>query len=418
MWKRATNVPSTAAPSSWRSGVIFTCRHEAILPSILSAATLEPPRKRLHSLPQYQNITQDRKVGHRHHSSDSRCSDHGHRRYLHRFPQWPCSQFNFQIATVYSQNNLQQRRKFQATFSLLDSSNKKARKNLKKGQKQNPILTKQKRTRPLPAHKMAAGVGMTLEECSNYLIQECTEIRTIELNKRQRLKPWIMALLVHRYDRGIREIDELNTDSVYYNGGRSSNQNNTTTNVTHVSYPIDLRKVLTPEPIEIDGYIAARQSQNDSSENSKSASRKTPQDRNKIREILRHEKLALLATEARRVLIDREIPFSDLAALSNEAGVRKLSKQDPSVFLSLFSRAFCVSGKGAKQKQSTHSDFSHRRFHPPSLKAASHKKKKLKEKKDRQRLAAEKNNSKTESFHRNSPRALQQKLRAMKQRNQ
>jgi len=247
---------------------------------------------------------------------------------------------------------------------------------------------------------------MTLEECSDYLTKECCEMRHIELNKRQRLKPWIMALLVHRYDRGIRDIDELNTDSVYYNGGSK-----TTDTVAGTS--IDLRNVLTPSEIEIDVFIAGRQNQTDTNKN-------VLGDREQIREILRHEKLALLATEARRVLIDREIPFQDMVDMNHEGAVRKLSKQDPSIFLSLFSRAFCVSEK-RKQKRSKKGErpnFSHRRYHPPSLKSTAYKNKKLKEKRNRE--LAEKNRRKAEegkNYHSNSPRALQQKLRTMSQRN-
>lgn len=249
---------------------------------------------------------------------------------------------------------------------------------------------------------MAAGMGMTLEECSNYLVKECSEIRHIELNKRQRLKPWIMALLVHRYDRGIRDIDELNTDSVYYNGGGSSNSTAAFQN------SIDLRNILTPDAMEITKYIAATTQKDD----------KRNDDTEQIREILRDEKLALLATEARRILLDREIPFSEMADLNNEQRVRKLSKQNPSVFLSLFSRAFCVFEKRQqkKRKQNDRPNFSHRRFHPPSLKSASYKHKKLKEKKNRE-LADKKKAEQSKNYHRNSPRALQEKLRVMSQRN-
>eukprot|EP00533_Pseudo-nitzschia_delicatissima_P014755 CAMPEP_0197278010 /NCGR_PEP_ID=MMETSP1432-20130617/17946_1 /TAXON_ID=44447 /ORGANISM="Pseudo-nitzschia delicatissima, Strain UNC1205" /LENGTH=251 /DNA_ID=CAMNT_0042744313 /DNA_START=268 /DNA_END=1023 /DNA_ORIENTATION=- len=246
---------------------------------------------------------------------------------------------------------------------------------------------------------MAAGMGMTLEECADYLFKECSEMRHIELNKRQRLKPWIMALLVHRYDRGIRDIDELNTDSVYYNGGGSSN--------AEFQNSIDVRNILTPDAIEINKYILATQKDD-----------KRSDDKEQIREILRHEKLALLATEARRILLDREIPFQDLAGLNNETRVRQISKQDPSVFLSLFSRAFCVFERRQqkKRKQNDRPNFSHRRFHPPSLKSASYKHKKLKEKRNRE-LAEKKKAEQGKNFHRNSPRALQRKLRVMSQRN-
>jgi len=243
---------------------------------------------------------------------------------------------------------------------------------------------------------------MTLEECSSYLVKECSEMRHIELNKRQRLKPWIMALLVHRYDRGIRDIDELNTDSVYYNGGGSSN--------AAFQNSIDLRNVLTPDAIEIGRYIAATQKEEED---------KRSDDEEQIREILRHEKLALLATEARRILLDREIPFQDMADLSNEARVRKMSKQDPSVFLSLFSRAFCVFERRQqkKRKQNDRPNFSHRRFHPPSLKSASYKHKKLKERRNRELAEKKKAEQGKNYHHRSSPRALQQKLRVMSQRN-
>jgi hypothetical protein len=281
---------------------------------------------------------------------------------------------------------------------------------------------------------MAAGMGITLEECCKDLIESCTNVRAIELNKRQRLKPWIMALLIHRYDRGIRDTDELNRDTVYYDGGRSTpnEANDVTTTATNT---IDLRYVLTPPPDEIDNYIASHQrSKNDASDNS---NKEEELSREKISEILRHEKLALLAKEARRVLIDREIPFQEKAAFKNEAGVRRMSKQDPSVFLSLFSRAFCVSERakkpsGKQRKRRTkggetgtispsvdvaaqpRKSFTHRRFHPPSLKTSSHKKKKLKEREAKNKQAA--NKKKTMNGRKNIPLELQKKLRVMKQK--
>ena len=344
-----------------------------------------------------------RQVYRRYHPAQSRLSRIGDFQDTHNISRWGSFLLNHEIVPISTSSVVLQQRTFRTTPALQKSPSNSTLKKSKKGHK---LSGSPKSNRPPPAHKMAAGMGMSLQDCSDYLIKECTEVRNIEINKRQRLKPWIMALLVHRYDRGIRDIDELNTDSVYYNGGRNINTNNLSS--------IDLRNVLTPTAIEIDEFIIA--TRNASSSDSK---RKLPQDKESIRELLRQEKLALLATEARRILIDRDIPFRDLAALKNEAGVRKLSKQDPSVFLSLFSRAFCVSEKKGNQKRQGTPDFSHRRFQPPSLKTSTHKKKQLKEKRDRERLAAEKAaKSDGNSFHRNSPKALQQKLRAMSQRNQ
>lgn len=379
MWKRATvKFPTAVTASSWKSSVAMGCRRETILPSIVAAADHRASRTVF---------------------------------YLRRFPdpqhlsQWCPSRLKHESATIPMHNGLLQRRNFQSTPTLQKSLSDKPQKKSKKGHR-NSVSPKSKR--PPPAHKMAASMGMTLQECSDYLVKECIELRSIGINKRQRLKPWIMALLVHRYDRGIRDLDELNTDSVYYSGGRSYNNSNPATNPPS----IDLRNVLTPESTEIDEFVIATQ---DSSNNN----RNFPKDKESIRELLRQEKLVLLATEARRILIDRDIPFRDLAELKNEAAVRKLSKQDPSVFLSLFSRAFCVSEKKGKKKRQGTPDFSHRRFQPPSLKASTHRKKKLKEKRDREVLAGGKiAKSEGNSFHRNSPKALQQKLRAMSQRNQ
>jgi hypothetical protein len=422
MWKRVITKAPTATTASRSSGGVFG-RREAILPptSPTLFASLEYSR---YSHQQYQSNIHARQV---------------HRRYYnhhrHRHSRWP---FIFDLGTVStsSHNNLQQHQQFRTSLTIANTSERKERSTLpKKGQKRNnrhprratPTSQKQKHIRSQqPVHEMAAGMGITLEECSKDLIEACSNIRAIELNKRQRLKPWIMALLIHRYDRGIRDTDELNTDSVYYDGGRSTS--NEKSNATIATNNIDLRMVLTPPPNEIDGYIAAhhRSKNNTGNNNNNEASRE------KISEILRHEKLALLAKEARRVLIDREIPFQEMAEFKNEAGVRRMSKQDPSVFLSLFSRAFCISerNKSAKRKRRTkggetgtgapsvatqaQDGFTHRRFHPPSLKTASHKKKKLKEKRDREaRNKQAANNNKTRNDHRNAPAELQHKLRVM-----
>ncbi len=408
MWKRVTaKVPAAETASSRKRGVGLGCRHETILASIFATTDCRPPgtSRCLRSI--YHSTAKVHQIYHRHHHTQSRFSRMGHIRDTHHISRWDSFLLNRGIVPISTNRVLLQRRTFQTTPALHKSLSSKTQKNSKKG---NKTSGSPKSRRAPPAHKMAAGMGMTLQECSDYLIKECMEVRSIESNKRQRLKPWIMALLVHRYDRGIRDIDELNTDSVYYNGGRHPNISNKTTS----SSSIDLRNVLTPDSMEIDEFTIA--TQNSSSSNSQ---QKLPHDKESIRELLRQDKLALLATEARRILIDRDIPFRDLAALQNEAGVRKLSKQDPSVFLSLFSRAFCVSEKKGSHKRQGTPDFSHRRFQPPSLKTSTHKKKKLKEKRDRELLAAEKNaKSDGNRFHKNSPKALQQKLRAMGQRNQ
>lgn len=439
MWKRVIAKAPTASTAPRSSGGVFGCR-EAILPPTISPTLFRALECNRFPHQQRHNNIHDRQV---------------HRRYYHhhrdRLTGWP---FIFDLgraSTTSSHNNPQQHQQFRTSSTISDiSSKKKKRKPLpKKGQKQNKRHPRNRAASTAsqkpqyirsqqPVHEMAAGMGITLEECSKDLIESCTNVRTMELNKRQRLKPWIMALLIHRYDRGIRDTDELNRDSVYYDGGRSTpnEANNATTAIA--TNNIDLRNVLTPPPGEINNYIATHhRSKNDTGNSNK----EEELSREKISEILRHEKLALLAKEARRVLIDREIPFQEMAAFKNEAGVRRMSKQDPSIFLSLFSRAFCISERtkksSAKQRKrrtkggetgtespsvavaaQPHKSFTHRRFHPPSLKTSSHKKKKLKEKRDREaknKQAA--NNNKTRNGHRNAPLELQQKLRVMNKKN-
>ncbi len=389
--------------SVWK-GIILGFGRDATHPRILSRASFLPSSTRSCFMRQCRTVSNP---FHPYFNSHRRYSSHGnHRVRSLQQQQQLISLFDFTMATKYPSDDSLQERGFQTTSFLNEYPRESAKRTSKKDQI-NSSVSKQDRAPP-PLHKIAAGIGMTLEECSDYLVKECSEMRYIKLNKRQRLKPWIMALLVHRYDRGIRDIDELNTDSVYYNGGSK------TTN-TVVGPSIDLRSVLTPSEVEINGYIVAKQNQMDSN-----GKKNVLGDREQIREILRQEKLALLATEARRILIDREIPFQDLADLKNEGAVRKLSKQDPSIFLSLFSRAFCVSEKRKhrRSKKGERPNFSHRRNHPPSLKSTAYKNKQLKEKRNRE--LAEKNRQKAaeeKNYHSNSPRALQQKLRAMSQRN-
>jgi len=420
MWKRViTKARTPTVTASWNSCGVFGS-HEVILPPV--------------SLTNFASSKYNRCPQERQHCHIGIHSRQVQRYYHHRRLPPLCSSLldlgtAFAFALTSSHNFPQHQQQHFRSKSTAKDSSERIRKSAwsKKGKKRNnqhssgatPGTPKHKHGKPPKIHEMAAGMGIKLEECSRELIKGCSDVRGIELNKRQGLKPWIMALLIHRHDRGIRNIDELNTDSIYYDGGRNSDIESNAI----IATAIDLRQVLTPQPNKIDSYIARHSENKAGNETS----------REKIREILRHEKLALLAKEARRVLIDREIPFQELTALKNEAQVRQMSKQHPSVFLSLFSRAFCRSerNKSAKPKRQIkegastattreHDDFLHRRFHPPSLKTASYKKAKLREKRDRdaRNQKTDKNHQKaTKNRHRNTPLELQLKLRAMGQRN-
>ena len=327
---------------------------------------------------------------------------------------------------------------------------------------------KRNRKRNQPIGQAVVDTGISLEDCSQILVRACSGVREIPLNKRQRLKPWIMAVLLHRYDRGIRDIDQLNNDSVYYwdNNGRSNTNNSDDTN----NNTIDLRQVLTPHQSQVDDFINRNMKINMHSKTSTATIDDdkngdnindgddgmydfTPKGQKRAEDFLRNEKMALLATEARRIVSDRKIPLLELvpslsysngssstfksygsssslasstyahappSLLKTEAAARKLSKQDPALFLSLFSRAVAIAEKKkfqrfdaaalAKQKQTSNDDdsndddnsnggttattdalvedFSYRRYQPPSLKKAVYHKRKDRERKEKDRAAA------------------------------
>jgi len=362
--------------------------------------------------------------------------------------------------------------------------------------------------------------GISLEDCSRILVRACSGVRGIPLNKRQRLKPWIMAVLLHRYDRGIRDIDQLNTDSVYYrdkghNGGSNSSDDGAALaehEHEHAVAPprgsaIDLRHVLTPRRHQVDDFIHRHRHSNSTTssntafdddddddindndndnDNDSNDGRYTydftPGGQKRAENFLLHEKQALLATEARRIVSDRNIPLLELvpssssssssshangsasgsnakprglysysysssartrarahappSLLKTEAAARKLSKQDPGLFLSLFSRAVAIAEKKkfqrfdaaaaaalAKQQDANSDngddngddtggtaatidalveDFSHRRYQPPSLKKAVYQKRKDRERKEKDRAAAAVRQQEQQKQHANS----------------
>jgi hypothetical protein len=276
------------------------------------------------------------------------------------------------------------------------------------------------------------------------------------LEKRQKLKPWIMVLLLHRYDRGIRNINELNTDSIYYNTNIDNNNNandktsfdgsesivdidididiDTATATATKSNSIDLRYALTPSEKDIEDYNANKEETNTNDSNSSNST-------SIINEIIIQQKLMYLATEARRIIIDRDIPFNRITNL-NELQSRRLSKTQPDVFLSLFSRCFCLTennpiiitkknnqsinngsdgeGDGTATKNNNNSnivkDFSNRRYNPPSLKASSLSKKKkelLKIEKDKILNTNKMKNMKMQMQLKRISPEIQKKLRAM-----
>lgn len=62
----------------------------------------------------------------------------------------------------------------------------------------------------------------------------------------------------------------------------------------------------------------------------------------RAREALRNEKMALLATEVRRILLDAETPLLKFASglgIETDAGSMLSKHDDSAAFLSLFSRA-------------------------------------------------------------------------------
>eukprot|EP00571_Detonula_confervacea_P017116 CAMPEP_0172312388 /NCGR_PEP_ID=MMETSP1058-20130122/17329_1 /TAXON_ID=83371 /ORGANISM="Detonula confervacea, Strain CCMP 353" /LENGTH=641 /DNA_ID=CAMNT_0013025823 /DNA_START=228 /DNA_END=2153 /DNA_ORIENTATION=+ len=193
------------------------------------------------------------------------------------------------------------------------------------------------------------------EECSQTLKNSCST-RNITPNKFQRGKHWIMAILIHRYDRGIRDIDELNRDCIYY--WDNNEKKNTSADITMEATPegyIDLSEKLTPLPNEVDVFIRSmnRQGSNRNADSDSNDENSNPEKdpifdftikgQEQAREALRNRKMALLAMEARQILLDRDIPLLKFApGLGTEADVHALSKDEPAVFLSLFSRAFAL----------------------------------------------------------------------------
>ena len=108
----------------------------------------------------------------------------------------------------------------------------------------------------LPNGQELASMDLTAEECSQILINACSTTRKIQLSEWQRSEPWIMAILLCRYDRGIRDLDELNQDSSYYWDSSVDNDTNAaiTMGATSEGY-IDLRQDLTPSSREVDVFI-------------------------------------------------------------------------------------------------------------------------------------------------------------------
>ncbi|KAL7549299.1 hypothetical protein ACHAWF_012579 [Thalassiosira exigua] len=132
------------------------------------------------------------------------------------------------------------------------------------------------------------------------LLTHC-ENRDIEANKHQQKKPWIMCLMIHRYDKGIRDPDELNA------GG--------------------LRHGLTPSPNVVRDYIQVNV-------------RESKLDRFSIpslkiaRARIRSQNMTTFCEEAWRTMMERKIPLPipDMKL--------KIAK-DQSTFLNWFARAFC-----------------------------------------------------------------------------
>ncbi|VEU38986.1 unnamed protein product [Pseudo-nitzschia multistriata] len=247
-----------------------------------------------------------------------------------------------------------------ATRHLVHAFRSRSLATAKRSQRPRPAAPRKpwqkKRQRMPQIATVLRGMGISSADCSSALVRACSEVRGIPLNKRQRSKPWIMALLMHRYDRGIRCPNELNTDSVYY-GDQQTTQS---TSTGEAIIAIDLREALTPSPSEVRGYLSLPK-------RAKADGTKTPPSPRAAEEALRTEKLALLATEARRIVVDRRIPLGEMASLGTEANARRLSKQDPASFLAIFSRAVAAVEVGRTAAETRPADFSHRRFRPPSL---------------------------------------------------
>jgi hypothetical protein len=305
---------------------------------------------------------------------------------------------------------------------------------------------------------------LSYEKTLTILKKHCTIRNNIysSLEKRQTLKPWIMVLLIHRYDRGIRDIVELSTDSIYYNTNDNSIidktfygndetiidiDNNVTAPATATksnsssTRSIDLRYALTPSKKEIEDY----------NNKNKDDGGKQEDDEISIKDILIQQKLVCFATEARRIIIDRDIPFNKITNLT-ELQSRRLSKQEPGTYLSLFSRCFCITENNPQAIQQQNKsiqkvvqksnvdgnndqhtnvatensndvivkDFSNRRYTPPSLKASSLSKKKkelLKIEKEKKMTIDKQKNSKMQKGSARISPEVQKKLRAMNKYN-
>ena len=145
-----------------------------------------------------------------------------------------------------------------------------------------------------------AALTVSKEDTQSILRAHCHH-RGIKLNKRQSSKSWIMGLLVHRYDNGVRDLDKLNE------GG--------------------LRHPLTPPQNVCHEYIHANVSPDVqhrfSKKNLKAA-----------RETIRRMTLGGFAEEAWRIMKERKIP----PPLPDQT-MEGLIHREPSIFLSLFSRA-------------------------------------------------------------------------------
>lgn len=135
-------------------------------------------------------------------------------------------------------------------------------------------------------------------DAQSVLFTHCQN-REIKLNERQRKKPWIMALLTHRYDTGVRDPGELNA------GG--------------------LRHVLTPDHKDTHQYILDTTSPNAEHRFCKSAYKKA-------REKIRTGRMATFAEEAWKAMSERNIPPPVPNIKDKVCG-------NPPVFLSLFAWA-------------------------------------------------------------------------------
>ena len=153
-------------------------------------------------------------------------------------------------------------------------------------------------------------VALTIskEDTQSILRAHCSR-RDIKLNKRQTQKAWIMGLLVHRYDKGVRDLDKLNE------GG--------------------LRHPLTPPQHSCHDYIHANVSPDVQHRFSK-------KNLTAARETIRRKTMGGFAEEAWRIMKERKIP-PPLPAERMEGLIHK----EPYIFLSLFSRAMAQANSPA-----------------------------------------------------------------------